>query len=109
MNAFLNYCGGNLGLCLMLLVYTLFLRGETDFAVKRIFLLVSIGASVLFPLIQIDGIGHTYVPSLMQVLPTTWLPEVIIMGDGQSSSQTSFHFDAWLSSTLFIPSDWVQH
>jgi TonB family protein len=97
MNAFLNYLvEANLGLCLMLLVYSLFLRGETDFAVKRIFLLVSIGASVVFPLIQIDGIGHVYVPSLMQVLPTTWLPEVIVMGKGSSSSQTQFHFDAWL-------------
>ena len=96
MNAFLNYLvEANLGLCLMLLVYTLFLRGETDFAVKRIFLLVSIGASVLFPLIQIDGIGHTYVPSLMQVLPTTWLPEVVIIGHGQSTSQTFINFDAW--------------
>lgn len=96
MNAFLNYLvEANLGLCLMLLMYVLFLRRETDFAVKRIFLLVSVGASVLFPLIQIDGFGAAYLPSLMQVLPVTWLPEVVITADGQSSIQTHSSFNIW--------------
>lgn len=80
MNTFLNYfVEANLGLCLMLLMYVLFLRNENDFAVKRIFLLVSIGASLLFPLIQIDGLRSSYLPSLMQVVPVTWLPEVTVV------------------------------
>ncbi|HTF19995.1 MAG TPA: M56 family metallopeptidase [Chryseolinea sp.] len=97
MNAFLNYLvEANLGLCLMLVMYVIFLRDETDFAVKRMFLLASIGASILFPLVQIDGTGYAYVPSLMQILPTTWLPEVVVIGEGQSSTQTRLNFDSWL-------------
>src|SRR5688572_29862698 len=97
MHAFLNYLvEANLGLCLMLLMYVLFLKSETDFAVKRIFLLASIGASVLFPLVQIEGVGHSYVPSLMQILPLTWLPEVVVTSNGQSFVQTSLNFNMWM-------------
>ena len=84
MNAFLNYfVEANLALCLMLLMYVLFLNGETDFNVKRIFLLTSIAASLLFPLVQISGPQSSYLPSLMQVVPITWLPEVVVTADGQ--------------------------
>lgn len=99
MNAILNYLvEANLGLCLMLLMYVLFLRGETDFTVKRKFLVISVAASVLFPLIQIGGTRYAYLPSLMDVLPTTWLPEVVVTARGASSAQT-INFDAWLILT----------
>lgn len=90
MNAFLNYAvEANLGLCLMLLMYALFLRRETDFGVKRFFLLISITCSVLFPLIQIDGVNNSYVPSLGQIIPTRWLPEVVITAEGSARSSFS--------------------
>jgi TonB family protein len=97
MNAFLNYfVEANLGLCLMLLAYVVFLRTETDFGVKRAFLLLSIAASLLFPLIQIEGTRFDYLPSLMQVVPVTWLPEVLIVAEGPA--QKGFvHIDPWLA------------
>ena len=86
MNALLNYCvEANLGLCLMLLMYVMFLGRETDFSVKRFFLLASICASLLFPLIQIE-ITRSYVPSLTQVIPPIWLPEVIVTAEGSAKS-----------------------
>lgn len=90
MNAFLNYVvEANLGLCLMLLMYALFLRRDTDFGVKRFFLLVSIACSILFPLIQIDGVNSDYVPSLGQIIPTSWLPEVVITAEGSAGNSIS--------------------
>src|SRR4051812_49214972 len=102
MNAFLNYLvEANLGLCLMLLKYVLFLRGETDFVVKRIFLLISVTASVLFPLVQFEGVRYAYVPSLMDVLPTAWLPEIVITAEGVAQHGAS-GFNAWaLASGLY--------
>src|ERR671912_295631 len=96
MNAFLNYMvEANLSLCLMLLMYALFLRGETDFAVKRIFILLSLAASLLFPLVQIEGARYGYLPSLMSVLPITWLPEVVVTGKRMSPSPWNVAIDAW--------------
>jgi len=95
MNAFLNYLvEANLGLCLMLLMYVLFLRNETDFAVKRVFLLISVTASLVFPLIQIEGVRYAYLPSLMDVLPTTWLPEIVITAEGVAQREVSA-INAW--------------
>jgi TonB family protein len=97
MNAFLNYfVEANLGLCLMLLMYVLFLQRETDFGVKRMFLLISIAASLLFPLVQIDGAQYSYLPSLMDVMPTTWLPEIVVTADGQPLPMQKNHFEWWL-------------
>ncbi|MGC3943115.1 MAG: M56 family metallopeptidase [Chryseolinea sp.] len=104
MNAFLNYfVEANLGLCLMLLMYVLFLQRETDFGVKRMFLLISIGASLLFPLVQIEGVQYAYLPTLMDVMPTTWLPEVIITANGSPLPKTTNDFDWWLLlQTIYI-------
>ena len=103
MNAFLNYLvEANLGLCLMLLTYIVFLRSETDFAVKRVFLLLSIAASLLFPIVQIEGTQYAYLPSLMNVLPTTWLPEVVITAEGLPKPVPT-NFNLWHILNIVYP------
>lgn len=55
MNAFLNYLvESNVGLCAFMLVYVLLLKKETDFVKKRLFLLLSIGVSLVFPLMHFE-------------------------------------------------------
>lgn len=64
MNAYLNYLlEASIGLCLFLVVYQLLLRKETSFRFNRIFLLIGLGASVLFPLIKLPA-SNSPVPSL---------------------------------------------
>ncbi|MBL7832664.1 MAG: hypothetical protein JNK18_01855 [Cyclobacteriaceae bacterium] len=64
MNAYLNYLlEASIGLCLFLVVYQLLLRKETNFRFNRIFLLIGLGASVLFPLIKLPA-SNSPVPSL---------------------------------------------
>ncbi|MEJ7645390.1 MAG: M56 family metallopeptidase [Chryseolinea sp.] len=96
MKIFLNYLlEANLGLCLFLLVYACFLRKETDFTMKRFFLLGAIGGSLLFPLLHFNQ-GLTFVPSLGSIIPVTWLPEVVVLGDGNSSTNpVSANPDMW--------------
>jgi len=85
----------------MLLMYVLFLKGETDFSVKRIFLIVSVVASVLFPLIQIDGARYEYVPSLMSIMPTQWLPEVVITAEGTAHQHVGQSNIWWVAAAIY--------
>lgn len=93
MSTFINYLvEANLGLCLFLILYVVFLKKETDFKMKRAFLLVAIVASIVLPVIQLNT-TRSLVPSLTEIIPATWLPEFIVTG---SSSKMSFQWDAWL-------------
>jgi len=50
MNGYLNYfIEANIGLVLFLATYALLLRNETDFKIKRFFLLIGIFISLTFP------------------------------------------------------------
>ena len=80
----LNYLlEANLGLCLFLVVYRTLLQKENDFGWKRVFLLMGVFTSVVFPLFHFNTSGHV-IPSLEDVLPTRWLPEITIQGDNTS-------------------------
>ena len=55
MNGYLNYfIEANIGLVLFLTAYALLLRNETDFKIKRYFLLIGIFTSLTFPLLHIQ-------------------------------------------------------
>jgi len=83
MNAYFNYLiEANASLALLFGAYLLFLRHETDFRMKRIFLICGIFASVLFPLLHIQ-FGTNVVPSLHNLLSTYMLPEFSITGESQ--------------------------
>ena len=91
MNNLLNYLiEANLGLCVLMGFYVLVLSRETDFNIKRIYLLLSVGLSVLAPFLHFDQSSNlpylgTVLPSLSDILPTQWLPEVVINGDGTAA------------------------
>lgn len=98
MNAFLNYLlEANLGLLLFYVVYATILRHETDFRIKRGYILSAIGASLVFPLLHFSS-GNTIIPSLSTIIPIYWLPEVVITAGTASSpayEQISSSFSAW--------------
>ncbi len=97
MNAFINYLlEANLGLCLFLVLYWLFLRRETDFSLARLFLLVSIAISLIFPLLHFTA-ENRIVPSIGGLIPASWLPEVVVLSDGAPQvKETHVNFDVWL-------------
>lgn len=98
MNAFLNYLvESNVGLCAFLLVYILLLKKETEFVKKRLFLLVSIGVSLVFPLLHFET-SENFIPSLANLVPPNWLPEVVVYADRNAGpSITRVHFDLWFA------------
>jgi TonB family protein len=102
MNAVLNYLlEANLGLCLFLLVYVVLLRNETDFKLKRGYMLLAIIASVVLPLFHFNTTNNV-LPSLGNFVPPTWLPEVVVEANGGPSNQeTTLNFNVW-SLTNFI-------
>lgn len=97
MTAFINYLlEANLGLCFFILLYWLLLRDETDFSLKRVFLLLSIAISLIFPFFHFSTEARI-VPAIGGLIPTTWLPEFVVYGnEGPLSEQTNVNLDAWL-------------
>ncbi|MGB4974376.1 MAG: TonB family protein [Cyclobacteriaceae bacterium] len=82
MNAFVNYfLEANIGIIFFYAIYWVFLRNENQFSFKRSFLLGSLVASLLFPLLSI-GTPTPFIPTISQAVPTNWLPEVVVYGKG---------------------------
>jgi len=82
MNSMLNYLiEVNLGLMFFYLLYWLLLRDENQFDFKRTYLLGSLVASLLFPLITIPNEGAQLIPSLSNSATAYWLPEIAIYAD----------------------------
>lgn len=101
MSAFINYMlEANLGLCVFLLLYWIFLRGETHFSLARVFLLVSIAVSLIFPLFHFTTESRI-VPSIGGLIPASWLPEVVVLADGASPlKEPDKSIDFWLLAQL---------
>lgn len=86
MNTWINYfIEANIGLCLFLLLYFVFLKEETDFKRTRVLLLAGMVASLLFPLLHFQS-GPSSLPTITALLPSYLLPEVTVGGDGLASS-----------------------
>lgn len=104
MNTFVNYLlEANIGIVLFYLVYWLFLRSENQFSLKRSFLVVGLIASLLFPLISV-GNSTPVIPRLSQVVPATWLPEIVVYGNDvtPTTETNSFVFSWTWISYLYI-------
>ncbi|MEO5603004.1 MAG: M56 family metallopeptidase [Cyclobacteriaceae bacterium] len=100
MNTYLNYIvEANLGLLLFLAFYKLLLHRETNFRLLRILLLIGILASLLFPLIHIQNNQGSSPLSISQVIPSYWLPEVVI-GSGTTKEINTATFNFWKYTTL---------
>ena len=90
MNTLLNYLiEANLALVFFYLVYWLLLRKEHQFAFRRTYLLVSLMASLLFPLISIPINSEQLIPSLSNSMAANWLPEITIYGNTPNAANGS--------------------
>jgi TonB family protein len=97
MSALINYLiEANLGLVVFLLLYWLLLRHETNFTFNRAFLLVAILVSLTFPLFHFTA-QTRFLPTISALVPSMWLPEVVVYGDGNPIiDQSQRSFDAWM-------------
>ncbi|AYB34220.1 M56 family metallopeptidase [Chryseolinea soli] len=95
MNGYINYLlEANFGLLLFLVLYVLLLNRETDFSFKRKYLLVSLIVSVLFPLLKISG-EQGAIPSISQLIPTYWLPEIVVTDGLPRASAEAAPLNFW--------------
>ena len=95
MNGYLNYLiEANIGLVAFLLFYILLLSNETNFNFKRGFLLAGIGASLLFPLAKFTTASNA-IPSISNVLPSYFLPELVINANEVSSASVTSGVSYW--------------
>jgi beta-lactamase regulating signal transducer with metallopeptidase domain len=104
MNEMLNYLiEANLALVFFYACYWLLFREEHQFSFKRAYLLGSLVASLLFPLISIPNNGAQLIPSLSNTPAAVWLPEITIYANSanaQTTPQTSLW--QWISYIYFV-------
>ena len=110
MNAMINYLlEANAGLLLFLFVYWAVLRNETQFSFKRAYLLLAMLSSLIFPLLHFNTFtSKQLIPSIGNLMPTYWLPEMVIHGDGStalptvSSSLSAWAIAEWVYLTVLL-------
>jgi TonB family protein len=98
MNAMINYLlEVNVGLLFFMLVYWAVLRNETQFSFKRAYLLSALLGSLIFPLFHFNPLVSTQViPSIGKFIPTYWLSEIVINGNGSMTTEkASSSFSIW--------------
>lgn len=99
MNGILNYLiEANLALVFFYVCYWLLLRNEHQFGMKRVYLLGSLFASLLFPLITIPNQGDQLIPSLSNTPAVLWLPEITVYANAaETNTETSSSLWQWIS------------
>lgn len=91
MNNYLNFLiEANVGLCFFIVLYLVLLSRETDFRFKRLTLIAGLMASLIFPLIHLNG-ATTLVPSISNMVPVYWLPEVVVGNTNAVPEKLSFN------------------
>lgn len=91
MNSLLNYLlEVNISLVLFMLVYVLLLRGETQFSFNRIYLMLSLVASFVFPFFHFRvPVSNELVPSANNLMPSYLLNELRVNGDEINVTQAA--------------------
>lgn len=93
MNTFLNYLlEANIALVLFMLVYWMLLRKETQFSLKRLYLMAALILSLVLPLIHLQNdFSREIIPSIEDLTSVTMLPTLFIgePASEQSSSEQS--------------------
>lgn len=105
MNAYLNYIiEANLGLVLFFTCYKLLLSKEMNFGVLRFVLLVGIFISLILPLIHVETSSDRGTLSIGTVIPSYWLPEVVVGSKGTvaDSHEASFNFWRFVSACYIV-------
>jgi|694.fasta_scaffold08827_2 TonB family protein len=110
---FLNYyLESSRSLAFLIAVYSLLLKNETNFSVRRFYLVGSIFVSLILPLINFQNeTVQQVLPSIEEVVPTAWLPELTIGGytHNTTSETGDFNWLNWLTllywgvAALLIP------
>lgn len=86
----------NIGLLLFMFVYWAILRNENQFSLKRAYLLLAMLGSIAFPLFHVDiSESKQLIPSIVNLVPTYWLPEVVINGNGSVEATVSPNLSPW--------------
>jgi TonB family protein len=104
MNSMINYLlEVNAGLLLFMFIYWAVLRNETQFWFKRAYLLSALLGSLIFPLFHFNAqISTQVIPSIGKLIPTYWLPEIVINGDGSTTT-----FKASSSISIWKVTEWI--
>jgi TonB family protein len=89
MNTMINYLlEANVGLLFFMFIYWAVLRNETQFTFKRTYLLFALMCSLVFPLFHFNAPASAQIiPSIGQLIPTYWLPEIVINGNGTTAAE----------------------
>jgi TonB family protein len=98
MREMINYIiEANIALLLFLAFYQFILKQETNFRFLRFYMLSAVIISLVFPLVHINNASETTIPSISNVVPEYWLPEIVIGADGLPSSgaETNTAYNAW--------------
>jgi TonB family protein len=87
----------NVALLLFLAFYHFILKQETNFRFLRFYMLSAVIISLLFPLVHLNIASKTAIPSIGNVVPEYWLPEIVVGADGLASPgvETNKAYDAW--------------
>src|SRR6478609_7211447 len=81
----------NLGLIFFSVIYFVLLHRETQFNVKRAYLLGAMLASVVFPLIEFTT-TQPIIPSISSVISIIYLPEVVVRAGQSATLSTTINF-----------------
>jgi beta-lactamase regulating signal transducer with metallopeptidase domain len=104
MNEILNYLiEANLTLVFFYACFWVLFHKENQFSFKRAYLLGSLVASLLFPLISIPSNGAQLIPSLSNTFAAVWLPEITVYAKSayaQTTHQTSLW--QWISYIYYV-------
>ena len=98
MREIINYMiEANVALLLFLAFYKLLLARETHFGLMRIYLLSAMLISLCFPLIHLNNSQAVSIPTISQVVPSNWLPEIVITANGETIESAGINtaYDVW--------------
>ena len=86
MREIINYLiEANLCLLMFLVIHFFFLKNETNFSLTRYLLLLGILLSIVVPFFHLNNAGQVPIPTLGEMIPANWLPEVVIGPEGEKN------------------------
>jgi len=95
MTAIINYLlEANLVLMVVLITYRLLFYRENNFAFMRLFLVAGIVFSIVGPLISLKNFD-SIIPTASALIPSYWLPEIVITGNNRYTIQPTESFSTW--------------
>jgi TonB family protein len=95
MTNIINYLfEANISLIVILIAYRTLLAKENSFRLMRFFLLSGMVLSAIFPLLHLDS-SSGLIPSASALVPSYWLPEIILTSSGRYSIMETETISVW--------------